>query len=171
MKRIVLLASLLLAALPLLAHEERKVILVLVDTVANRAYIPEGTVLPPHVDFNIRMEKFRLYDAEVAQLRAGRDGGKGNARTVRSGKGAIARLKAKPPLALHYAPAEQFVEVRKGYEAQAAKRRSRVQAESSHQNCYDIYVQDDNSGMQGWYYNGFTSTFCSQSSGTQVGYP
>jgi hypothetical protein len=63
------------------------------------------------------------------------------------------------------------VEVRKGYEAQIAKRRSPVQAESSHQNCYDIYVQDDNSGMQGWYYNGFTSTFCSQSSGTQVGYP
>ena len=72
MKRALLFLA-LVAALPLLAHEQRTMIPVLVDAEANRAYIPEGTVLP--VQMNFRFEKFRLNETEIAQLRADRDGG------------------------------------------------------------------------------------------------
>src|SRR5688572_2536692 len=160
---------LLAFSLPLFAHE-RTVILVLVDRENNRAYIPEGTVLPPNLQLNVRMEKRVLDETEAAQLRGGRDAGRGNARAVRRDAAAASRLKARPPLVLQYAPAERFEVARRNYEAQQAKRpRSPVQADSSHMTCFDTYVQDSEPGQYGTYYNGFTSTFCQQSSGIQVG--
>ena len=160
MKRSFLALCLLFAALPLLAHEQRTMIPVLVDAEANRAYIPEGTVLP--VQMNFRFEKFRLNETEIAQLRADRDGGKGNVRTVRGDRAATARLKAKPPLILQFAPAERFVQMRRNYEAQAAKRRPVVRTDSGHLQCFDFYVEDSAQGQYHEYSTGFTSVFCKQ---------
>ena len=168
MKRASLALLLLLSALPLVAHEERKVILVLVDREANRAYIPEGTVIPPGM--NIRVGKAQFDRDTFLALRGDRDGAKGSARELQAEKAMVARVKAKPPLVFDYAPAERFVEARKGYEAQLAKRRPNVQANSSHQRCYDTYVSDTEQGQYGSYYNGFTSTFCAPSGSTPVGY-
>ena len=165
MKRALLFLA-LFAAFPLLAHEERKVILVLVDLKANRAYIPEGTVLPP-LQFNVRMEKTRLDRETFMQLRGDRDGGKGRVRERGAALSARARLKARPPLQIEYAPAERFVAMRRGYEAQLA-RRPRVQTDS-HQTCFDTYVSDTEAGVYNNYTNGFTSTFCQPSSGITVG--
>lgn len=168
-RRIALFVCLMLLALPLLAHE-KKVILVLVDHENNRAYIPEGTVLPAHVTMNVRAERRVLDASEVAQLRADRDGGRGVARAPRLEKAAMARLKTKAPLVLQYLPEARFADARRNYEAQQAKLpRSPVQADS-HMQCFDTYVSNYASGLQWTYYNGFTSTFCQSAHGISVGY-
>ncbi len=160
---------LLLTALPLAAHEERKVILVIADTQAGKAYIPEGTVLPPGLV--VRAEVFQTDARAVGRGRGGRLEPRelGVEERHAYDRAAVARLKAGAPLVFEYAPAERFIAVRTSYEAQRAKRRSPVQGDSSHRTCYDTYIQQSNTGQYGTYYNGFTDTFCLPSSGLTVG--
>lgn len=167
-RRTWMFVCLLIAALPLAAHEKRNVILILIDTEANRAYIPEGTVLPPGLN-GIRAEKTVLDVDTVSRLRPGRANKGEDAREARVAlaSDARARLKAGPPLVLQYAPEERFTEIRQRYLAQAAKR-SPV-ASDSHRSCYDLYASDYRSGLQWTYYNDFTSTFCLPSSGITSG--
>ena len=161
---------LLIAALPLAAHEKRNVILMLIDTEANKVYIPEGTVLPPALN-GVRAEKAVLDVETVSRLRPGRaDQGDIAVRESRALAGdARARLEARPPMVFQYAPAERFTEIRKRYETYAAKQRSPVESESSHRTCWDSYASDWKSGPQWTYYNDFVSTFCAPSSGVTPG--
>ncbi len=170
-RRTWMFVCLLIAALPLAAHEKRNVILMLIDTEANKAYIPEGTVLPPGLN-GVRAEKAVLDVGEVSRVRPGRaDQGDAAVREGRAalGRDARARLKARPPLVFQYAPAERFAEIRQRYEAHAAKQRLPVEGDSSHRTCSDIYASDYRSGLQWTYYNDFVSTFCSPSSGISPG--
>src|SRR5688572_7434330 len=160
-KRMLLLVCLFAAVLPLAAHE-RQVLLVLVDLEAGRAYVPEGSVIP--AGMNVRAGKENVDRATFERARASVKGGQADARERNARRAVKARLHAKPPLVFEYAPAERFVEARKGYEAQAAKR-PRVQSDS-HQTCFDTYVSDTKPGYySSGYTNGFTSTFCQPSTG------
>lgn len=159
-RRTWLFVCLLIAALPLAAHE-RKVTLVMIDVEANRAYIPEGTVLPPGLSLRTEKTVLDRETFEVLRANASREG-RAMQRATKT------RLEAKPPLIFEYAPADRFDAIRKNYEAYVAKRRSRVQT-NSHQFCWDTYSEATQQGVYGQYAAAFVSTYCWPSSSTVVG--
>ena len=148
------------------AHAEDHVLFVLVDVKQHRAYVPEGSVLPPGLA--IRAEK------TATRLGAGPFGELGRRTPGRLGSPATPALKrpAGPPFVFEYAPVERFEHARAQFEA---KKRSSPTSDggrlggvkaSEDRICNYIYVTDVNTGVYGSYTNGFTALFCRPSSTT-----
>jgi hypothetical protein len=150
-----LFVCLLAAGFPIVAHAH-DAILVIADPANNRAYIPEGTILPPGLEVRAQRTGIRrLVNGKVE-------------RPIDLSAQGFKRL-TTPPLVFEYAPAERFDEVRKRYEAQQVARRSpRVKA-TSHDGdaCQHFYVSGSNTGVYGTYTNGFTSSYCPPPGGGQ----
>ena len=138
-RRTAFLILVLSIALPIAAHADG-VLLIVVDVKQNRAYVPEGTILPPGLQ--IRAER-----ADVG-------------RALRQRAPKLERISA-PPLVFEYAPAERFVEARQQYEAQRASHSSRFKANEDRACAPDYYVTVTNSGIYGTYTKGLTGHFCS----------
>jgi len=134
------------------ASAANRVIYVLVDPVANRAYVPEGTVLPngmqvraqavkspdavafPEMDDSLRHSFAKMTNAKRAALRT-------------------------PPLVIEYAPAERFEAAKQRYQEkhpQAAAGR----LTENYDYCFDVYASQENTGIYGTYTDGITLTFC-----------
>lgn len=154
--------SLLIAsfALPVFA---RDVLLVIVDRQNLRAYIPEGSVIPPGMTIRVATLPPRTA-AEMEDTR--RVGARNHVNFLDQ----ILKRPSGTPLVFEYAPAERFVQVRQRYEAeskqQAANSRTLI---TNSLTCYPTYLTDSPTGYYGTYYHGFTSTFCQQSNGCGVG--
>lgn len=157
--------SLLVAsfALPLFAKND--VLLVIVDRQHQRAYIPEGSVVPPGMTIRVSaLPPVRADEMEAATRHAG----------ARGRVDFLDRLLRRPsgtPLVFEYAPAERFTQVRQRYEAQRRQRaeHGRTLIANDTLTCYPTYLTDSPSGYYGTYYHGFTSTFCQQTNGCGVG--
>jgi hypothetical protein len=138
-------------------------LLVLVDLAHHRVLVPEGSVVPPNLTF--RAERMQGRDPFDPSERRNGPRLEGSLLT------ANLRRTLTPPLAVAYAPAERFVQTRQRYEAQvrkAAERRNGhglISVAHTADNCFPTYFEDSETGVYGTYYNGFTSTFCQQSSG------
>jgi hypothetical protein len=117
-------------------------IFILVDPVAGRAYVPQGTVLPQGLQ--VRAQPFIAYKA----LR--------HVRPSFTGKQQV----QTPPLVFEYAPAERFEAARKQYEERHGASQGRVQANSV--GCVDTYVSGSNSGPRWTYYDGLNLHFCGE---------
>jgi len=142
------------------AQAANRVIYVLVDSTANRAYVPEGTVLPDGLTIRAR----QLFAAD------------GDSILDRSLRGKMLfgakreHLLRTPPLVFEYAPAAKFETMRAQYEAKhAGAGPGPHKAQPASDYCYDVYASQDNTGLYGTYTDGITSTFCGWNN-TVVGY-
>lgn len=159
-RRIVLVLLLCLAAFPLVSHAAtREPLLGIVDLANHRVLLPEGSVLPFNMEF--RAERLRGPHRGIADRQKGVQ--------IES-----LRTSLTLPLKVEYAPAERFVQVRQRYDQQEAKKaearrngRHLMPATNTADHCFPTYFEDSETGYYGTYYNGFTSTFCQQSSGIQ----
>lgn len=149
-------------ALPVLAND---VLLVIVDREHHRALVPEGSVIPAGMTIRVEAMPARGRTLEPSERHA-------TQREHFSFMDKILKRPAGPPLVFEYAPVERFAQVRRQYEAQQARRQGtgrRTLVANANLTCYPIYATDSQTGYFGTYYNGFTSTFCSQTSGCGVG--
>ena len=148
-KGVWLLVSLFVFGLPL-AAQANNVLFVVVDAKANRAYVPEGSVLPHGLQ--IRAER-----ADAPSIMDRPDWRRGLALPLRP---ALAQKRiTAPAMVFEYAPAERFAEARRQYEAQHGPSSSRIKA-TDDRYCLDVYVTQQNTGIYGTYTNGLTATFC-----------
>lgn len=151
-RKSLLLVCLVVAGLPLAAQAATNAVLfVLVDPQTNRAYIPEGTVLP--AGFQVRAERATVERPLFIDKRDWR-----GARVPRLAKPSPKRLTG-PAMVFEYAPAERFEQARRQYEAKYGVGSSRIKANDD-QYCQSFYVTQQNTGIYGTYTNGLTGTFC-----------
>jgi len=139
------------------------VLLVIIDREHQRAYVPEGSVIPPGMA--IRAEALPpMRGIDVSARR-------GTAREHVNFLDRILKRPSGPPLIFEYAPAERFTQMRQRYEAQRElrKRQGRTIVANDTLTCYPTYATDSQTGYFGTYYHGFTSTFCVQTGGCGVG--
>ena len=140
-----------------------RVIYVVVDPAAHRAYVPEGTVLPeglqiratalaarepaalPEIDRSFRLEFARRMNAKRSEA-------------------------TTAPLIFEYAPAERFETARQRYEAKHHTPSVAGRPVTTSDYCTDVYVTQQNTGVYDTYTDGITSTFCGNYN-TVVGYP
>ena len=144
-RRTWLFVCLLVAAVPMLAADN--LILVRVDRKANRAYIPEGPVLPQGLAIRAKKEP-------IAPVALGRPG------LQQSKEIAPKRLNVKDTLIFEYAPAETFAGTRERYAAKLAREKNQRVIPHNH-SCGTVYLDDSAEGYYGTIYNGFSSTVCS----------
>jgi hypothetical protein len=139
-------------ALPLIAHEP-PVTLVIVDAQNNRAYIPEGTVLPEGMVVRATQTRMPLHSTPV-ELRRGE-------RSF-AVKAAADLLSKRPPLVFEYAPAEKFIQTRERYEElKAAQAAAGPEAQSHYGGCATTYYDVQNTGYWGdTYYSWFATKRC-----------
>lgn len=165
-RRIWLFVCLLISALPLFGHD-RTVILVMIDPVANRAYIPEGTVLPAELKtIRASVTSMPLRDLNSAGPRF-LEGARDRSFLLRNMPARIrtrahtALMRELPPLVIEYAPVERFTEVRARYEKEVqARKDSGLRTNSSHTSCIDIYHTTSGTGVYGGYSSSFIETRC-----------
>jgi len=143
------------------AQAANRVIYVLIDPATNRAYIPDGTVLPQGLQ--IRAGKMKSVDRDAAP-QLGRSFRRSFAKAMSTRPGEF----QTPPLVFEYAPAERFEAAQKRYEAKHAPASGARRVEPLSDYCLDIYVSQQNTGIYDTYTDGITSTFCGNY-GTVVG--
>jgi hypothetical protein len=151
-RRIWLFVCLLAAAVPMLAADN--LILVRVDTKANRAYIPEGTVLPQGLAIRAKKEPIGPVTLDRGGMRAPREI-------------APKRLEPKNTLIFEYAPAETFAAMRERYVAKQAREKN-PRLTPHNQSCGTVYVDDEAEGYYGTQYGSFSSTICMPAQGPFV---
>jgi hypothetical protein len=150
-------------ALAVQMHAADRVIYVLVDPAAHRAYIPEGTVLPEGLQIRTRAltssgdtvlpeidRSFRLNFAKALNAKR-------------------SETAAAPPLVFEYAPASRFEKARQRYEVKHRTAGGLGHPVANSDYCYDVYASQENTGLYGTYTDGITSTFCGNYN-TVVGY-
>jgi hypothetical protein len=153
-RRIWLFVCLLAIALPLFAHEP-EVMLVRVDLEKNRAYVPEGTVLPPGLEVRAAAISLPQRTAPI-ELRHGGE----RSFLVKAHADLLSR---RSPLVFEYAPAETFAGTRERYEQfkahQAAS--SGPSAQSHYGGCGTTYYDVQNTGYYNdTYYSWFATKQC-----------
>jgi hypothetical protein len=160
--RRILALSLVIAsfALPVLAKD---VLLVIVDRQNQRAYIPEGSVIPQ----GMTIRAGALPPQTAAEIETTRRAG---ARNRADFLDLILKRPSGTPLVFEYAPAERFTQVRQRYEAQHPQRPANGRTlVANYLSCSPaVYLTDSPRGYYGTYYHGFTSYFCSQTTPCNV---
>jgi hypothetical protein len=144
-----LVVCLVVIGLPIAAHASNRVIFVLVDAKENRAYIPEGTVLPPGL--HIRANRALIGPGGIFMDDTA---GRHLQRTLSPKR---ERLNA-PPLVFEYAPAERFEAARARYYAKHPETGRQPQTETDV--CNEVDVSDSRTGAYDTYYDSFASVAC-----------
>jgi hypothetical protein len=144
------------------AARANHVVYVLVDAAANRAYIPEGTVLPPGLQ--IRARSVGAVDpAALPEIDRSFRRSFAKAMGVKHGELPAA------PLVFEYAPAARFAAMQKQYETKHPSASGGLHAAPLSDYCWDVYASQENTGIYGTYTDGITLTFCANYN-TVVGY-
>jgi hypothetical protein len=146
-----LLFLLVVVAVPLFAHE-RKVFHVIVDPAANRAYIPEGTVLPAGMQLRASVKVMPVDGFALQRPRAGE--------RVFEAKKQSAMTRQLRPLVFEYAPAERFNEVRARVEQRRRESGRDAGADSHNGGCATYHFYIDGTGMHGTYTTEFIALDC-----------
>jgi|GEM_PF-3205070 len=158
-KSLLVLLGCLVLGLPVTASAGDRVLYVLVDAQHQRAYVPEGTVLPPGL--KIRAEPLHFQTPSLM------DGPLFHA----PHRGAAAKHLTSAPLVFEYAPSERFEVARQHYLAKhPASTSGSHRAEPATDDCFDVYVSDSQVGAYDTYYDGLTSRVCVPSGTLYVGY-
>ena len=144
------------------AQAGNRVLYVVVDPAAHRAYVPEGTVLPEGLRIRASAVESRESTAMPEIDRSFRNGLAKSLNAKRSPS-------AVAPLIFEYASAERFEAARRQYEATHHTSGGLGHPAPNYDYCYDVYVTQQNTGIYDTYTNSLTSTFCANYN-TVVGY-
>lgn len=158
-RRLAWLFVCLAAALPLFAHDA-KVTLVVIDVEKNRAYVPEGTVLPPGKTVRASVTRVPMNGVTFETPRFGERSFSATARAQ--------ALRQEAPLVFEYAPAEKFAEARARYETFMARQGSGPKTQSHLGGCSYTYYTTSGTGVYGTYYSEFAEKSCSAYGGAYV---